>query len=75
MLIKTLKKIVGVLFAISKDLKAIRKALEKKSESNTSHQWIEDYIDERLTAKKHRIDYLKSVKAVDESINKDLKES
>lgn len=52
MYIKTLKKIVGVLFAISKDLKGIRKALEKKSESNISHEWIEDYIDERLTAKK-----------------------
>ena len=71
MYIKTLKKIVGVLFAISKDLKAIRKALEEQNKTlviqgefkpfesieefqkcTNPHQWIEDYIDERLAAKK-----------------------
>jgi hypothetical protein len=62
MIIKILKKIAGVLFAISKDLKAIRKALEKKSESNTSHEWIEDYIDERLAAKSREVERIKAIR-------------
>ena len=71
MYIKTLKKIVGVLFAISKDLKAIRKVLdcqnkpliikgevkpfetiEEFQKYINSHKWIEEYIDERLAAKR-----------------------
>lgn len=71
MYIKTLKKIVGVLFSISKDLKAIRKVLdcqnkpliikgevkpfetiEEFQKYINSHKWIEEYIDERLAAKR-----------------------
>lgn len=56
MIIKILKKIAGVLFSISKDLKAIRKTLEKQeAKPSSSHEWIEEYIDERLAAKKENL--------------------
>ena len=61
MIIKILKKIAGVLFSISKDLKAIRKVLEKQeAKPSSSHEWIE-IIDERLAAKSREAERIKAM--------------
>ncbi len=63
MIIKILKKIAGVLFSISKDLKAIRKVLEKQEpKPSSSHEWIEEYIDERLAAKSREVERIKAIR-------------